>query len=234
MDLKALYNLTYGMYIVSTEYEGKINGQIANVGGQVTDNPIRFFICINNSNFTTDLIKKRRAFTVSILSEESDMKLIGKFGFKSGRDINKFEGTDYVLTDDKLPIVRETCLSYLVVDVESELNLGSHTFFIGKVRDCGLFDNKSKPMTYAYYHLVKGGLTQKNAPTYIDDKVNEEKNIGGKAMKKYKCTVCGYIYDPAKGDPDSGIKPGTSFEDIPADWKCPICGVSKDMFEPME
>ena len=50
-------------------------------------------------------------------------------------------------------------------------------------------------------------------------------------MKKYKCTVCGYIYDPAIGDPDNGIDAGTAFEDIPDDWTCPDCGVEKDMFE---
>ena len=54
------------------------------------------------------------------------------------------------------------------------------------------------------------------------------------SMKKYVCTVCGYVYDPANGDPDSGIAPGTSFEEIPDDWVCPVCGVAKDMFEVTE
>jgi rubredoxin len=54
------------------------------------------------------------------------------------------------------------------------------------------------------------------------------------SMKKYLCTPCGYIYDPETGDPDSGINPGTAFEDIPDDWVCPVCGVGKDMFEPVE
>ncbi len=53
-------------------------------------------------------------------------------------------------------------------------------------------------------------------------------------MKKYKCTVCGHVYDPAEGDPDSGIAPGTAFEDLPDDWECPVCQVSKDEYEPME
>lgn len=57
---------------------------------------------------------------------------------------------------------------------------------------------------------------------------------GGSFMKKYICTVCGYVYDPANGDPDSGIAPGTAFEDIPEDWVCPVCGVAKDMFEVTE
>ncbi len=53
-------------------------------------------------------------------------------------------------------------------------------------------------------------------------------------MKKYVCTVCGWIYDPVVGDPDNGVAPGTSFEDIPEDWVCPLCGVGKDEFEPTE
>jgi rubredoxin len=85
-------------------------------------------------------------------------------------------------------------------------------------------------MTYEFYHQVKGGKSPKNAPTYIGDKGNN-KDKETKKMAKYKCTVCGYIYDPEKGDPDSGIKPGTSFEKIPEDWVCPVCGVSKDQFE---
>ena len=57
---------------------------------------------------------------------------------------------------------------------------------------------------------------------------------GGQAMRKYKCTVCGYIYDPEVGDPDNGIAAGTAFEDLPDDWTCPDCGVEKDMFEPLD
>ena len=53
-------------------------------------------------------------------------------------------------------------------------------------------------------------------------------------MKKYQCDVCGYVYDPAVGDPDGGIAPGTAFEDIPADWVCPVCGAAKDDFSPVE
>jgi rubredoxin len=60
--------------------------------------------------------------------------------------------------------------------------------------------------------------------------INKEGNI----MKKYECTICGYVYDPVVGDSDSGIEPGTAFEEIPEDWVCPVCGVGKDQFEPVE
>ena len=66
------------------------------------------------------------------------------------------------------------------------------------------------------------------------DKIKFVKPKKLKIMKKYVCVVCGYIYDPAEGDPDSGIEPGTAFEDIPDDWTCPVCGVSKDDFEVYE
>jgi len=92
-------------------------------------------------------------------------------------------------------------------------------------------------MTYAYYHQVKRGTTPKTAATYIKQEqpekgektMAEEKSASGAA--KYQCSVCGYIYDPEKGDPDGGIAPGTAFEDIPDSWVCPVCGASKDQFE---
>ena len=88
---------------------------------------------------------------------------------------------------------------------------------------------EGEPMTYAYYHQVKRGTTPKTAPSYI-----KEGKVEAIKASKYKCTVCGYIYDPELGDPDGGIKPGTPFEEIPDDWVCPVCGVTKDEFERME
>jgi rubredoxin len=88
--------------------------------------------------------------------------------------------------------------------------------------------NDKVPITYEYYHKIKGGYSPKTAPTYFGaiDKKNKEEN----KMDKYVCEVCGYVYDPAKGDPDSGIQPGTAFENLPDDWVCPICGAAKEAF----
>jgi rubredoxin len=85
------------------------------------------------------------------------------------------------------------------------------------------------PMTYAYYHQVKKGTTPKSAPSYVE----ETKKVVSSVIK-YKCNVCGYIYDPEKGDPDGGIMSGTPFERIPDNWACPVCGATKDMFTKME
>jgi rubredoxin len=84
-------------------------------------------------------------------------------------------------------------------------------------------------MTYAYYHQVKRGTTPKSAPSYVED----VKKVATSIIK-YKCNICGYIYDPEAGNPDGGIKPGTPFEKIPDSWACPVCGAAKDIFAKLE
>jgi rubredoxin len=84
-------------------------------------------------------------------------------------------------------------------------------------------------MTYEYYHEIKGGKSPKNAPTYIGE-LKENKKMEVKNMDKYVCDVCGYVYDPEKGDPNNNIKAGTKFEDLPDNWVCPVCGAGKDSF----
>ena len=86
-------------------------------------------------------------------------------------------------------------------------------------------------MTYCYYRDVKGGRTPRRAATYIGEKPKEKPAKGVKKMEKYKCLVCGYIYNPEVGDPSNGVEAGTSFEALPDDWVCPDCGAGKDEFE---
>jgi len=109
--------------------------------------------------------------------------------------------------------------------VVNEMDCGSHTIFLGEIVDCEVLSD-AEPMTYAYYHEVKGGKSPKTAPTYVKEEAAQpvENKI------RFVCNVCGYIYDPAKGDPDNGVAPGTSFEAIPDTWTCPICGASKKEF----
>lgn len=228
MDIKAFFKISYGMYIVSSFDDKKFNGQIANTVFQVTAEPPQFAVCINKNNLTNEYIKKSKIFTISVLSKETPMKFIGLFGFNSGRKVNKFKDIEYKIGTTGAPIVLENCLSYFECKVVNSIETETHTLFIGKVMDAQLIKD-DEPMTYAYYHTIKQGLTQKNAPTYIKG-TSISKN-GGLKMAKYKCTVCGYIYNPEKGDPDSGIKPGTPFEDLPDDWVCPVCGATKDAFE---
>lgn len=226
MDFKALHKISYGMYVISSIKKEKLNGQIANTVFQVTSEPQTIAVSINKMNLTHEFIEESRVFTVSVLSKETPLRFIGHFGFKSGKEIDKFKDINHKLGVTGAPVVLEHSVAYMEIEVINIIDNGTHTIFIGKIIGAEVMTD-DEPMTYAYYHEIKGGKSPKTAPTYIEIKNKLEVN----GMKKYKCTVCGYIYDPEKGDPDSGIAPGTSFEEIPDDWVCPVCGVSKEKFE---
>ncbi len=225
MDTKALYKLSYGLYVISSRKGDKLNAQIANTVVQVSSQPPTISVCINKENLTHEFIRDSKVFTVSILSQDAPLNFIGRFGFKSGRDVDKFEGVNYKIGESHAPIVLDHTLAYLEAKVIKDVDAGTHTIFIGELVGAEVL-REGEPMTYAYYHQVKRGTTPKTAPSYV-----EEKKETAPKMAKYKCTVCGYIYDPKLGDPDSGVAPGTPFEKLPADWVCPVCGASKDEFE---
>jgi len=234
MDVRALWLCSYGLYVVSSKKGDKLNGQIVNTVFQVTADPPTIVVSINRSNLTHEFISASKVFSASIISTETPMTFIGKWGFKSGRDTDKFQGTEYKTGQTGAPIVLDHSLAFIEAEVVSSLDVGTHTIFVGKVVDCGVL-KEGEPMTYAYYHQVKKGKTPPKAATYIaPDQLKTEPTTERKKMIKYRCTVCGYIYDPKAGDPDSGVKPGTPFEDLPDDWVCPVCGVGKDQFEPAE
>lgn len=231
MDKKVLHKISYGLYIVSSKTENSINGQIANTVFQITSDPPVIAISINKHNLTHEFIDSSKIFTVSILSEETPMQFIGRFGFKSGRDIDKFADIDYRTGKLGAPIVVEYAVGYLEAEVIKIIDAETHTIFLGKIVEAEIL-NDSKPMTYEYYHRIKHGKAPKSAPTYIGE---TEKNEGkGGKMSRYVCKVCGYVYDPEKGDPDAGIKPKTPFEELPGDWVCPVCGAGKTEFEKEE
>lgn len=230
MNMRAVQKMCYGVYIISSKKDDKINGQIANTAFQITSEPATIAISINKLNLTHEYIEASKVFTVSILSKEAPMTLIGQFGFKSGRDIDKFKDIQYKKGVTGAPIVLEQTVGFMECEVLSSTDVGTHTIFIGKIIDCDILSD-TEPMTYAYYHQVKGGKSPKTAPTYI----TEEPKVGKIAsLEKYKCKICGYIYDPVKGDPDGGIKPGTLFEELPDTWTCPICNAPKSEFEKEE
>jgi flavin reductase (DIM6/NTAB) family NADH-FMN oxidoreductase RutF/rubredoxin len=228
MDLKALYKLGYGLYVVCSRRGNKLNGQIANTVFQITSEPPTIAVSINKNNLTHEFIKESKRLTVSVISQDTPLSFIGHFGFKSGRDINKLEGISYKTGETQAPVVTENALAYLEARVIQEVDVGTHTIFIGELVGADVL-REGELMTYAYYHQVKRGTTPKTAPSYI-----EERKEAAPKMVKYKCTICSYIYDPELGDPDGGIKPGTPFEEIPDDWVCPVCGAAKSDFEKEE
>ena len=226
MNARALHHISYGMYVIGSKKDDRINGQIANTVIQTSSEPPTISVCINKSNLSHDYIRSSKVFTVSILSRDTPLSFIGRFGFKSGRESDKFEGISYRIGETGAPIVLDNALAYIEAKVIGEFDVGTHTDFWSELVDAEVLQ-EGEPMTYAYYHLVKRGTTPRTAPSFIKE---EEKKETPK-VKKYRCTVCGYIYDPTEGDPDGGIKPGTAFEDIPDDWVCPVCGAAKNEFE---
>jgi rubredoxin/flavin reductase (DIM6/NTAB) family NADH-FMN oxidoreductase RutF len=227
MDPNVLHNIGYGMYIVSSFKGQALNGQIANTVFQITSQPATLAISINKQNFTHDFIAASGFFSVSILAQETPLTFIGQFGFKSGRSEDKFKNVKYRVLKSGCPVVLDNSLGYLEAKVVKQFDCGTHTVFLGEVIDSETLMS-GKAMTYDYYHQTKRGTTPASAPTFIKEEMLIPKES---IMKKYRCTVCGYIYDPTLGDPDGGIAPGTPFEKIPDNWVCPVCGVDKSKFE---
>ncbi len=229
MNKGAFYKLSYGLYVVTSGGEGKFNGQIANTVFQVTSEPPTVAVSINKQNFTHEHILASRRFAVSILDEATPMTMIGRFGFKCGRDIDKFDGIGTRTGKTGIPIVTDHAVGFIEAEVVGQMDCGTHTIFLGRVVECDVLDTSAEPMTYAYYHKVKGGKAPKTAPTYQGEGSPKPPSPAGKAAR-YTCTVCGYLYDPEKGDPEGKVPPETPFEALPADWTCPVCGAEKDKF----
>jgi len=193
---------------------------------QVTSEPPTIAVSINKSNLTHEFITESKVFSASVLCQDTPLSFISRFGFKSGREIDKFEGINYKIGETQTPVVIDNAVAYLEAKVIQEIDVGTHTIFIGQLVAADILSEEAC-MTYEYYHQIKRGTTPRTAPSYVEEKKETK-------MAKYKCQVCGYIYEPENGDPDSGVKPGTPFEEIPDDWVCPVCGAAKDQFDKME
>jgi len=166
MNNQALYKISYGLYVVSSKKGEKINGQIANTVFQITSEPPTLAVSINRNNLTWEYIKDSGIFTASILRRDTPLPFIGNFGFKSGRDINKFEKIGYKTGSTGAPVVTDNTVAYMEARVKNTFDMGTHTIFVGEVVDADVLSGEPV-MTYEYYHEVKRGTTPKSAPSYI-------------------------------------------------------------------
>ncbi|NLI62199.1 MAG: flavin reductase [Methanosarcinaceae archaeon] len=223
MDRKVFRDLSYGMYIIAGEKDdGSFAGCVVNTVIQVTSDPAMITVSVNKDNYTNKVIKDSKKFTVSILSESTSVETIREFGFKTSKDVNKFENVKYELEETGIPIINDGICGWFSCELVDFKDLSTHTVFFAKVIDGQKTpeQNPGNPMTYAYYHNVIKGKAPKNAPTYqAPEKENEEEaSVSGKNYR-YVCNVCGYEYE---GE--------TPFEDLPDDWACPVCGEPKSSF----
>lgn len=166
VDLNVLHNLSYGMYVVASHKGDSLNAQIANSVFQITSEPPTVAASINKQNLTHEFIENSLRFTVSILAEETPMLFIGKFGFRSGRNEDKFKDTQFKKLDSGCPLVVENALGYFEAKVINKFDCGTHTLFLAEVTASEIL-KEGTAMTYAHYHLVKRGKTPKSAPTFI-------------------------------------------------------------------
>jgi len=221
IQYEALYKISYGLYIVGSGTKEQGNAYISNTVFQVSSDPPRFATCCSKDNHTIDLIQSSGHFSVSVLDEDTGKELIGAFGYKSGKDANKFDGMDVSYGHTGVPVVRNNAIAFLEVRVEETIDVGTHLMFIGELVRAELLDAEADPLTYLHYRKTKKGVAPKNAPTYID-RSKLEKKSGATEYAQYKCPTCGYIYDEEK----EGVK----FDELPDDWECPICGEKKSEF----
>lgn len=169
LNRQVFTQISYGLYIVTSRLDQKRNGQIVNTVLQVTSQPPRVAVIINKSNYTHELISGSKVFGASVLDTSTPMTFIGLFGFKSGRNEDKLSKVELIQGSTGVPLVTEHCLSVLEAKVVDQLDVGTHTLFVGEVISAEVLRD-GEPLTYAYYHTQLKGRSPKTAPTYNPDK----------------------------------------------------------------
>ena len=173
---KALFNIGYGLYVVTSRDNGFDNACIVNAVSQVTDNPSRVTVTINKANLTCEMVKKSGICNISCLNQETPFKVFQDYGFVSGREKDKFEGVEITRSENGLAIITSHSNAFISLKIINSIDLGSHIMFIGEVKESKVL-NDIETMTYTYY--------QKN----VKPKPQSLKK------KAWVCTVCGYIYE---------------------------------------
>ena len=203
MDKKAMYKLSYGLFVLTARDGEKDNGCIINTAIQAASEPNQLSICVNKANYTHDMIERTGKFTVSVLSEQADFELFKHFGFQSGRDVDKFTNfTGCARGADGLYYITEGTNAYISVTVDKTVDLGSHTMFIGEITDMAVLSD-TPSTTYEYYQNHIKPKPQAVGKT-------------DKGQTVWRCRICGYEYVGEK---------------IPDDFICPICKHPASDFE---
>jgi len=165
IDLAALNSITYGLYVVTARDSERRNGLVVNTVVQVAGEPCQVSVSVNRASLTHELVMTSGAFAVSVLEQDTPLEFIGRFGFRTGRTYDKFERVRFHDGATGCPLLDEYTLAHIEARVRTAVDCGSHTTFIADV----VASAKVKPglpLTYEYYHKVKGGKTGKGAPTY--------------------------------------------------------------------
>lgn len=163
MDKTALFKLTYGMYILSAKDGDKLNACVVNTFMQVSSEPPRASVTVSKGGLTHEMIDKTGVFCVSVLPESAEIRLIASFGFRSGRDADKFEGINFSTDENGLPFLEKEAIAAVSCKVFAKTDVGTHTTFFAEITDAKKLSDEP-PMSYAYYHTVKNGKASKASP----------------------------------------------------------------------
>ena len=195
MDNKAMYKLSYGLFVLTTVSGNKQSGCIINTAIQAASEPNTISICVNKANYTHDLIKESGVFTVSVIAENASFDLFKRFGFASGRDTDKFAGfTGCKTGSNGVNYVTEGTNAFISVKVDKTVDMGSHTMFAGTITDMEVLSDVPSA-TYAYY--FENIKPKPEAVATMPD-----------GQTVWRCKICGYEYVG---------------EELPDDFICPIC-----------
>ena len=169
MDTNTFSKLSYGVYVVASGNREQQNAFIATTVMQVTAEPAKIMVACNRQNFTAHLIRESKAFSASVLRQNYQPTTMGTFGFRSGKDFNKFEHcNEFIFGENtQTPVVLEDCMAWFECRLVDEIDAGTHILFVGEVLDAQITAENELPLTYSYYHEVKKGVTAKNAPSFI-------------------------------------------------------------------
>ena len=168
MDVTALYKFQSGLYVVSAKDGEDVGACIINTGLQLTSTPLQVMVAVNKQNHTESVIEAAGHFALTVITEAANMLYIGRFGFRTSVDYDKFDGIEHLTTELGDPFTPECSACMLACKVVGTLDVGTHTIFVGEIVDAEVLSDET-PMTYNYYHTVLKGKTPAKASSFVKE-----------------------------------------------------------------
>ncbi len=219
IDNKALYAISAGVYVFTTEYEGRAIGRIVDAVSQVASSPKRISVSLMKTGYTSRAMQLGANFALTVLAEDAPMELIQAFGYQSSETADKFAGYTVAWDEAGTPYITDGAVSEMSCVVVDVLDMGSHLLVIGEVTEAQVF-SKDDPMTYAGYRKLKAGA---KAPAIVSPAeavkptpAAPEAPTAAAPRYGWRCMICGHVVEQ---DP------------LPEGFTCPICGVGASLFE---
>lgn len=204
LDPTAMFSISYGLYVLTSTDGQRDGGCIVNSVMQLTDTPLRIAISSKKKNYTCENIKENGIFNLSVLTEEAKIDVFKRFGYQSGRDVDKFADSDEPVSENGLRYLKQAANALISGRVEQVIDCGTHLLFIAEVTQAEKLSS-APSLTYSYY---QNHIKPKPQPKPVEEK----------PKKGYVCRICGYFHEG---------------EELPDDFECPWCKHGPADFEPV-